>query len=332
MSARRGRQALTASRDGEPETRHAGIIRVDLHVHSLHSGFTRTLPAFRSRDCYSTPEAIYREARAAGMDLVTLTDHDSIDGCLELFDRRPEATDLVMGEEIECRIRDTGVRVHVGAIGITERLHREVQPLRGNLSEAAEFLRENGVVLVLHHPFHFLRDEMPVERYLEEVLPIVHAVEIRNGMMGREHNDLAAAAGDGWRPLRSGQTLGRTGGSDAHVVRHVARAWTEAPGRNREEFLDSLRGGRSRGAGRHATTGAMAVQIYGVILNYYGGLLGVRRSGLGPAARASALALATAALPFQFIPFLASLGQIRGERRRVESWRTGGLGRGTRGL
>ena len=48
----------------------------------------------RSRDCYSNPEDVYLVAKARGMDLVTITDHDSIDGCLELLARRPGATDI----------------------------------------------------------------------------------------------------------------------------------------------------------------------------------------------------------------------------------------------
>jgi predicted metal-dependent phosphoesterase TrpH len=34
------------------------------------------------------------------MDLVTITDHDSIDGCLELLDPLGERPDFIMGEEV----------------------------------------------------------------------------------------------------------------------------------------------------------------------------------------------------------------------------------------
>ena len=48
----------------------------------------------KSRDCYSRPQDVYRVAKARGMDLVTITDHDSIGGCLEYLDRNPGATDF----------------------------------------------------------------------------------------------------------------------------------------------------------------------------------------------------------------------------------------------
>ena len=61
-------------------------MRCDLHVHSRHSGAV-DLPLLRhvGYECYSEPRAVYDRARRRGMDLVTLTDHDSIDGALELL-------------------------------------------------------------------------------------------------------------------------------------------------------------------------------------------------------------------------------------------------------
>ncbi len=288
-------------------------LRADLHVHSHHSGFTSTLKIFRSRDCYSSPEKVYRTARARGMDLVTITDHDSIDGCLELLSAHPGATDILMGEEIECVVPDAGIRVHLGAFGLTESDHHDVQPLRGNVFEAAGFLRSRGVALVLHHPFHFLRDEMAPRTYVAGLLPLVHAVEVRNATMIAEHNHLAAANARGW----TGSVLGETGGSDAHVARHIAAAYTESPGGTPQEFLDGLKRGESRAAGAHGTTGRLAYEIYGVVFNYWAALLGVHPAGLTPHERVRAIAYSIVSLPFQFMPLLVTMAQKRDERRRM---------------
>lgn len=276
---------------------------------------------FRSRDCYSTPEEIYRVARARGMNLVTITDHDSLDGCLELLERHPDATDILVGEEIECRLPGSDVRLHVGAFGLTEGLHREVQPLRGNVFEMAAHLRANGVALVLHHPFHFFRSEVPLRSYLEQLLPLVHAVEIRNSTMAREHNDLSAAVADEHRAAEPSRPLGTTGGSDAHVLRHVGLAFTEAPGRTPGEFVESLKAGRTTGGGTHGSRALLAVEIYGVVFNYWASLLGFRRNGLTPLQRLQGGALSLASLPIQFVPLVVSLAQKGGEERRVARWR-----------
>jgi predicted metal-dependent phosphoesterase TrpH len=276
--------------------------------------------AFRSRDCYSDPGAVYRAARARGMDLVAITDHDSIDGCLALLERHPDAADIVMGEEVECRVPDSGVRVHLGALGLSERHHREVQALRGHVLEAAAFLRSEGVALVLHHPFHFFRGETAVRDYLEPLLSLVHAVEVRNGTMAAAHNDLAAEITGAWNTRHPRARLGLTGGSDAHVVRHVGNSFTEAPGRTREEFLESLKRGESRGGGLHGTGGRLAFEIYGVVSNYWGSLVGLRPSGLGAWQRAQGIVLSLLSLPVQFSPLVVTALQKRGERRRVAHW------------
>ena len=44
------------------------VMRADLHVHSYHSGYASHLRFLRARDCYSEPEAVYRVAKARGMD------------------------------------------------------------------------------------------------------------------------------------------------------------------------------------------------------------------------------------------------------------------------
>lgn len=56
-------------------------MKCDLHVHSWHSGpcDSRLLSRF-CRESYTDPEELHRLLRRQGMDLVTITGHDSIDG------------------------------------------------------------------------------------------------------------------------------------------------------------------------------------------------------------------------------------------------------------
>ena len=173
------------------------VMRADLHVHSYHSGYAGHMRFLRARDCYSEPESVYRVAKARGMDIVTLTDHDSVDGCLEFLDRHPDADDFFISEEIECVVPlgpadRTGsggpLKVHVGAYGIDERIHREVQRLRASVYETTAYLREQGVFYTLNHLFFFLRRQMPVDAYLRAILPLFPAFEVRNGTMLEAHN------------------------------------------------------------------------------------------------------------------------------------------------
>ena len=298
-------------------------LRADLHVHTCHSAVTGTMRFLGSRDCYSTPADVYRRAKARGMDLVAITDHDSIDGALELLDARPGAPDVIVGEEVSCRLpvgtvgRAGDVVVHLGVYGMTEALHRDVQALRRNVFDVTARLREADVFFSLNHLLHFYRRQTPLDAYLR-LLDEVPAVEARNGSMLAAHNALVEQiAGRCRRPGRAAR-LGMIGGSDAHTLRRVGLTWTEAPGRTREEFLLSLRQGRGRPGGRHGTTAAVAGDVYGVVAAYIGSL-----AGLGPRdhrgwRRAGCLAFAAASLPFYFMPLVvAAAGKAR-ERREVD--------------
>jgi predicted metal-dependent phosphoesterase TrpH len=295
------------------------MLRADLHVHSWHSGLNYDLPFVKSRDCYSSPESVYRTARARGMDLVTITDHDSIDGCLEFLDRHPDAHDFIIGEEISCWWPGTRLEIHIGAYAIDETIHRDVQPLRQNVHELIAYLRERSVPIVFNHPLHFYRYQVPLEDYLRLLLD-VNGVEVRNGAMLEEHNALAerlvhAACTDSANAAR----LASVGGSDSHTLRRVGRTWTEAPAASREEFLACLRQGTARAGGAHGSTAALACDIYGVIGQYWLALAGLQRNELSSTRRAFGMAFSAVSLPFEFTPLLVSAIGKRRERATVRS-------------
>ncbi len=287
-------------------------MRADLHVHSWHSTESGSLKFLRSHDCYSDPVDVYRTARARGMGLVTITDHDSIDGCLELLDRCPDVENFIVGEEVSCRFPVGDIEVHLGVYGMTETLHRELQPLRGNVFDVISCLRAHRVFFALNHLLHFFRGQAPLAAYLRLALE-VPALEARNGAMLPEHNTLieqyAGAMPRGWRLV---------GGSDAHTLRRIGRTWTDVPGATTtDEFMTGLREGRGRPGGEHGSAAILAVEIYGVVARYMASL-----AGFGPCAqplprRLACLAFSALSMPFQFIPLVTALCGKAYERRAV---------------
>jgi predicted metal-dependent phosphoesterase TrpH len=296
-------------------------LRADLHVHTCHSRQSGDLAFLRSRDCYSKPEEVYRVARSRGMDLVAITDHDTIDGALELLDRLPNAQDVIVGEEVSCRLPDGNVNIHLGVYGMTEALHRELQPLRRNVFDVTACLRQAGVFFALNHPLLFYRGQTPLESYLR-LLHEVPAVEARNGAMLRSHNLLIEDMARRWESASNGGSqLGVVGGSDAHTLRRIGLTWTEAPGRNREEFLASLKNGRGRAGGRHGAATAVAGDTYGVIRRYVASLAGFGPPDHGRWHRAGCMAFVAASLPFQFLPLAIALVVKARETRVVNRTR-----------
>ncbi|MGY1578346.1 PHP domain-containing protein [Streptomyces sp. MN13] len=74
-------------------------MRIDLHCHSTASDGT------------DAPAELVRNAAAAGLDVVALTDHDTTRGYAEAIAALPDGLTLVTGAELSCRI--DGISMHM---------------------------------------------------------------------------------------------------------------------------------------------------------------------------------------------------------------------------
>ena len=74
------------------------------------------------RESYNDPAEVYETLKRRGMELVTVTDHDSIDA-VESLRRHP---DFFLSEEVSCRTA-SGTHLHMGVYGIEERDHIQLQ-------------------------------------------------------------------------------------------------------------------------------------------------------------------------------------------------------------
>src|ERR1043165_10141743 len=72
--------------------------KADLHCRSVYSTF-KYFRIANTRDSYNRPEEVYRLSKERGMDYVTITDHDSIDGCLSLLRPNPDPPDFFLLQE-----------------------------------------------------------------------------------------------------------------------------------------------------------------------------------------------------------------------------------------
>jgi predicted metal-dependent phosphoesterase TrpH len=254
------------------------------------------------------------------MDLVTITDHDSIDGCLEFLSRNPGAPDFFISEEIECMWPDLPLRIHIAAYDINERIHAEVRRLRANVFDVAAYLHSQNVFFALNHLFFFYNRQLPLRQYVNTLLPLCPALEVRNGTMLQSHNVMVRALARVARREEGAQTS-FIGGSDSHTLRGIGSTFTEAEGRTRAEYLASLRAGRTRVGGGHGSIRRVAGEIYGVCFNYCASLVGVGRQELSVPRRTLGIAWAIASLPAEFVPLLIAVIEKTGEARRMREFR-----------
>ena len=214
--------------------------RVDLHCHSSASEVSK-LGVQRSLglpECATPPEEVYELAKRREMDFVTITDHDTIDGCLEIADR----DDVFISEELTAWFWGEPQAVHLLCFGITPDDHARLQERSRDLESCAEYLHSHEIACSLAHPFYAV--EAPLtpahRRQLAQLFPVW---EIRNGSRARELNMPAATY------IETHGGTG-TGGSDDHAGVDIGRTFTETPpAATPEELLRHLREGRAEARG-----------------------------------------------------------------------------------
>src|ERR1700685_266084 len=218
--------------------------RADMHVHSTASelsklGIQRSL---NLPECATPPQEVYELAKRRGMDFVTITDHDTIAGALELA----HLPDTFISEELTVWFKGEAQAVHVLCYGITPDDHEWLQAHNDDVEACAEYLHSGGVTAALAHPFYAV--EAPLlarhRRRLAQLFPIW---ETRTGSRAKELNLPAFV----YIETHGGTAIG---GSDDHAGVDIGRTFTETPrAETPEEFLAHVRAGR---AGAHGAQGS----------------------------------------------------------------------------
>lgn len=192
--------------------------RVDMHLHTNHSF-----------DSLNAPAEILKAARERGLDRIIITDHNEIAGALETRALDPER--VVIGEEVKTA---EGFDV----IGI---FMKELIPARTPARRTCEWIREQGGVVYLPHPFDGTRAASP--EALEDLVEMIDVVEVHNARCWPRSLNLRALD---WA-REKGKLEGA--GSDAHTIREIGRGFVEVPpfSHDRDSFLAALaRGGPGR--------------------------------------------------------------------------------------
>jgi len=265
-------------------------VKADLHIHSKHSA--RAAEWFFRKvglaDSYSEPRALYDRLRAAGMDYVTITDHNRIDGCLEIA----ELPGVFTSVQVSTRFPEDRAKIHLLVWGLTERQHRELQELRENIYEAQRYLAQQNLAHAVAHPFYRPSEPLPIA-HVEKLVLLFRHFEGLNGLRDRALNDvtrvaLGALTREKLDEMADRHGLAPThaepwrkvfiGGSDDHGGLQGARAWTETPAASDgSEFLAHIRAGRCEPRGEDGTPLTVSHGLYSNLQHF----IGTRFGGAG---------------------------------------------------
>ncbi len=131
------------------------VSKADIHIHSKYSDrpsewFLRRIGAPES---YVESVELYQRVKERGMDFVTISDHNSIDGALQIA----HLSNAFISAEVTTYFPEDQCKVHCLVLGISEGLFREIQARRSNIYDLQEYLREQNIIHSIAHPLYRAR-------------------------------------------------------------------------------------------------------------------------------------------------------------------------------
>lgn len=256
--------------------------RADLHIHSKHSDrpaewFLRRIGA---PECYVEPLELYQQVRRRGMDFVTITDHNSISGALEIA----HLPYTFISSEVTTYFPEDGCKIHCLVFGIDEEQFRTIEELRPSVYELQRYLVHEDIVHSVSHPLFSVNDRLTVA-HVEKLLLLFNRFEAINGARHAAAASLVMTIFGHLTPQLLEDMANRhdiepvgpepwakcfTAGSDDHSGLYGAAAHTvTSSAATVEEFLDHLRHGRHEAAGSPGGSLLLGHSLYQIAYSYY---------------------------------------------------------------
>ena len=162
-------------------------MRIDIHVHSKYSKQPSQwiLKKIGCPESFTEPLQIYQIAKDRGMSHVTISDHNTIDGALEIA----HLSDTFISEEITTYFPDDGCKVHILALNINEKQHADIHKIRQNIYELAQYLNKEKILSVVAHPLYAVNDKLTISHF-EQMLLLFQNFELNGARNSRENECL----------------------------------------------------------------------------------------------------------------------------------------------
>lgn len=312
--------------------------RMDTHCHSWASDgpAVAALSFLDAPECYSPPERVYEQARVRGMDLVTITDHDTIRGAMELVERGFEG--FIVGQEVSVSFPEDRCKLHVLVWGLTPEQDEELTTLglRDDVYVFAAWLYHHRLAHAVAHPLYMQNGRL-TRWHIERCALLFKGFEVLNGAHTERHRQPMERFLHGLTPARV-QELARahaiepvwprawqkawTGGSDDHGLLNVGRTWTGVRGErvsDPHEFFRLVMTGRCEAGGVGGHSALLAHQLTTVGAHYYADRVASRQGTRGKYVASKLLRFAGVDTP---VPSKARLvasamrNQLLGRRRQ----------------
>src|SRR5438552_5007018 len=252
--------------------------KCDLHIHSRFSARSEEwlFRRFDFPDSYSDPRELHRQLLEREMDFVTITDHDTIDGCLEIRD----LPNTFISEQVTTYFPQDPCKIHILAWGITEKQHDDIVIIRDNIFALQKYLQSANIAHAVAHPLYSINGKLEAS-HLERLILLFKHFEAINGLRDALLSELAQQLFASLIPEKIEKFAERhnlepthrepwkkifIGGSDDHGGKFIASAFTEAPSADSaENFLAHVRAGNCQAHGEGGTPLALSHGFYNTV-------------------------------------------------------------------
>jgi glycosyltransferase involved in cell wall biosynthesis len=252
--------------------------KCDLHVHSRHSARSEEwlFRRFDFPDSYSDPKELHQQLLELEMDYVTITDHDTIEGCLQIID----FPQVFISEQVTTYFPHDPCKLHILVWGISEQQHREIEGVRDNIFELQRYLQMAQIAHAVAHPLYSVNGQLDAS-HLERLILLFKHFEGINGLRDALLSDLAQTLFNQLTPDKIDLFANRhnlapthvepwkkifVGGSDDHGGQFAASAYTETPAADSaKRFLEHVRNGNCSAEGHGGTPLALSHGFYNTV-------------------------------------------------------------------
>ncbi|MDD3471147.1 MAG: glycosyltransferase [Syntrophaceae bacterium] len=264
-------------------------MKIDLHVHSKFSKRPSEwiLKKIGCPESFTEPSDVYKIAKRRGMSMVTITDHNTIDGCLEIAHK----PDVFISEEVTTYNPEDGCKFHVLVYDIDEKIHSDIQKARSNIFELVQYIREKEIVHSLAHPLYSVNGKLNLE-HMERCLVMFKNFEQNGARESIQNQRLRIIVNSlNWEKMHEWAShhglekfvtndLAKnfTGGSDDHSSLTIARCYTRVDGAVfKNDFFHGLTIGRAKVFGQSSKPETLAQNIYSIGYQFYGRKFGLSK-------------------------------------------------------
>jgi len=233
-------------------------MKLDPHIHSCYS-----------RDTKSRPEDIIKKARKIGLNIIAISDHDSVKGSKLGINLSKDINEVFVVPSIEISSNEG----HILGFGVDSVISKGLTP-----EETVDKIHDEGGIAIIPHPFSFYRNgsffnnkktlknlvknnSNNYDKYKKNnKITSIEGVEVLNARYIIGYSNYRA------NKLAAKHDLAKIGSSDSHFIESIGNCYTELvcidnkP--NVDDIIEAIRSKKTIAKGNKTSNYLIAKEIF----------------------------------------------------------------------